>query len=113
MWDGSYSSPTVRDGVEGGSSGIDVSWKGVSSTSYDLSKEGKLGDTSVLDLYVTETVETFLVSIVEKSKRIEESKRRLGTKLRLEGVEGGGGLGNLGRCEGGSGGGNGGTVGFF
>jgi hypothetical protein len=108
LWDGSYGGPAVRDGVEGGSGGVDVSWKVDSVTGHDLSEEGKLGDTSVLDLYVTKTVETFLVGIVKESKRIEESKWWLGSELRLEGAEGGGGLGNLGRCEGGGGGGKGG-----
>jgi hypothetical protein len=59
----------------------------------------------VLDLNVTETVESLLVGIIKKSKRIEESKRRLNSKFSLEGVEGSGGLGNLGRCEGGGRGG--------
>mmetsp|Transcript_12326 Transcript_12326/g.8633 ORF Transcript_12326/g.8633 Transcript_12326/m.8633 type:complete len:228 (-) Transcript_12326:59-742(-) len=109
LWDGTYSGPSVRDGVEGSSCGVDVTWKVDSGTGGDLSEESKLGDTSVLDLYVTKAVETFLVNIsVQKSKRIEESKRRLGTKLGLEGVEGGGGLCNLGRSEGGGGGNKGG-----
>jgi hypothetical protein len=73
LWDGSYSSPPIRDGVESGTCGVDVSWKVDSITGYNLSKESKLTDTSVLDLYITETVETFLVSIVEKSKRIEKA----------------------------------------
>mmetsp|Transcript_12324 Transcript_12324/g.8628 ORF Transcript_12324/g.8628 Transcript_12324/m.8628 type:complete len:220 (-) Transcript_12324:26-685(-) len=108
LWDGTYSGPSVRDGVEGSSCGVDVTWKVDSGTGGDLSEESKLGDTSVLDLYVTEAVETLLVSIIKKSKRIEESKRRLGTKLGLEGVEGAGGLCDLGRSEGGSGGDEGG-----
>jgi len=64
-----------------------------------VSKEGKLADTSVLDLNTTEAVEAVLVSILEEAKRIEESKRRLNTKFALEShVEGGGGslLGNRG-----------------
>jgi hypothetical protein len=67
-----------------------------------------LGDTSMLDLYVTKTVETFLVSIVEESKWIEKSKWGLYSNLRLECVECGGGLCYLGRSEGGSRGGKGG-----
>jgi len=59
----------------------DVTSKVDSGAGDNLSKEGKLGDTSVLNLNVTKTVETILVGIVQKSKRIEESKRRLGTKL--------------------------------
>jgi len=58
----------------------------------------------VLELNVTETVETVLVSIIKKSKRIEESKRRLNSELTLESVERSGGLSNLGRCESSSGG---------
>jgi hypothetical protein len=101
LWDGSYSSPSIWDGVEGGTCGVDVSWKVDSVTGNDLSKESKLTDTSVLDLYITKTVETLLVSIVEESKRIEEAKWWLYSKLRLEGVEGTGGLGYLGRSKGG------------
>mmetsp|Transcript_1782 Transcript_1782/g.2136 ORF Transcript_1782/g.2136 Transcript_1782/m.2136 type:complete len:229 (-) Transcript_1782:62-748(-) len=111
-WDGVRSDKggnSVRVGVEGVSGVVDASWKVDSSAGDNLSKESKLGDTSVLDLYVTKAVETFLVNIsVQKSKRIEESKRRLGTKLGLEGVESGGGLCNLGRSKGGGGGGKGG-----
>mmetsp|Transcript_28958 Transcript_28958/g.63796 ORF Transcript_28958/g.63796 Transcript_28958/m.63796 type:complete len:93 (-) Transcript_28958:44-322(-) len=73
-----------------------------SGTGEDVTEEGKLGDTAVLDLDVTETVETLLVDVaVEKAEGIEESKRGLDTKFTLEGVEGGGGLANLGRGEGG------------
>mmetsp|Transcript_28960 Transcript_28960/g.63802 ORF Transcript_28960/g.63802 Transcript_28960/m.63802 type:complete len:93 (-) Transcript_28960:44-322(-) len=73
-----------------------------SGTGEDVTEEGKLGDTAVLDLDVTETVETLLVDVaVEKAEGIEESKRGLDTKFTLEGVEGGGGLANLGRGKGG------------
>ena len=54
----------------------------------------------MLDLDVTETVEALLVGILEKAKRIEESKRGLGAKLRLKGLEGGGGGTLLSRSEG-------------
>jgi len=70
-----------------------------SSTGDDVSEESKLGDTSMLELNVTETVETVLVSIIKKSKGIEESKRSLNSELGLECVESSGGLSNLGRCE--------------
>ena len=99
---------TVGEGVEGVSGSIDVSGKVVSSTGDDVTQEGKHGNTSVLDLNVTETVETVLVGIIKKSKRIVESKRSLGTELGLEGVKGGGGLAGLGRGEGGGGGDGGG-----
>ena len=64
---------------------VDVSWKVESGTSGDLSKEGQLTDTSVLDLDVTKTVELFLVTVGNHAKGIEETKRRLGTKGFLKG----------------------------
>mmetsp|Transcript_9890 Transcript_9890/g.21286 ORF Transcript_9890/g.21286 Transcript_9890/m.21286 type:complete len:215 (+) Transcript_9890:269-913(+) len=83
---------SVREGVEGVSGVVDGSGKVKSSTGGDLSKEGKHTDTSVLDLGVSKLVESVLVNIsVQKSKRIEESKWWLGSKLILEGLEGGGG----------------------
>ena len=84
---------------------IDASREVGATTCSDLSKEGKLGDAAVLKLNVTETVETLLVGVIEQSQGIEEAERRLGTKLGLEGVEGGGGLAvaGLGRGEGGGG----------
>jgi hypothetical protein len=53
----------------------------------------------VLELNVTETVETFLVSIIKKSKGIKESKGGLNSYLSLESVKGSGGLSNLIGCE--------------
>ena len=91
---------TVGEGVEGVSGVVDVSGKVESGTGDDLSEEGKLSDTSVLDLDVTETVETLLGDISgEHAEGIEESERGLGAKLILEGVQGGGGLGDGGRGE--------------
>jgi hypothetical protein len=81
---------------------VNVSGKMDSSTGHNLSEEGKLTDTSVLDLDVTKTVECLLVSIGDKSERIEESKRSLGTELVFEGHVGGNrSLGDLGRRKGG------------
>mmetsp|Transcript_28964 Transcript_28964/g.63813 ORF Transcript_28964/g.63813 Transcript_28964/m.63813 type:complete len:220 (-) Transcript_28964:44-703(-) len=94
-------SPTVGKGVEGVTGVVNVTGKVDAGTGDDLAKEGKLTDTSVLDLDVTKAVETLLVGILKKAKRIEETKRGLNSKLTLEGVEGGGGLANLGRGEGG------------
>ena len=68
-----------------------------SGTGDDVTQEGKLGDTAVLDIDETGTVESFLVGIIEESEGVEEARWSLGTKLRLEGVEGGGGLAGLGR----------------
>ena len=91
---------TVGEGVEGVSGVVDVSGEVDSGTGDDLAKEGKLSDTSVLDLNITETVETFLGNVSgEQAEGIEESKRRLDSKLILEGVQGGGGGLVLGRGE--------------
>ena len=104
LGDGVDGGPTVGDGVEAGSRVVNVSGKVDSVTGDDLSKESKLGDTSVLELDITKTVEFLLVGIGQKSQRIEESKRRLDSKLRLEGhVQGSGGLGHGRGSEGGGG----------
>eukprot|EP01083_Nonionella_stella_P153739 494326_1 len=50
LGDGSYSGPTIRDGVEGSSGRVDVSWKMNSGTGDDVYEEGKLGHTSMRDL---------------------------------------------------------------
>ncbi|KAL7491846.1 hypothetical protein ACHAWT_001118 [Skeletonema menzelii] len=92
-------SQTIGVGVEGVAGIINVSGEVGSSTGGDLSKEGKLRNTAMLNLNITETIETLLVGAVEQSQGIEEAKRRLRTKLGLEGVEGGGGLAGLGRSE--------------
>jgi hypothetical protein len=95
---------TVGEGVEGVSGVVNVSGKVDSGTGDNLAKEGKLTDTSVLEFDVTKTVETFLVSTVQKSKRIPASKRRLSTKFFFEGLDGSGRLTNLSGGKGGSGG---------
>ena len=96
---------SVGVGVEGVSSVVNVSWKVDSGTGKDVSKEGKHGNTSVLDLDVSETVETFLVSTVQKTKRVPESKRRLDSEFlrELRGLDGsaGGLLGSRGESSGG------------
>merc|ERR1719416_331691 len=51
---------TVGVGVEGVSGVVDGSGKVESGAGHNLTKEGKLSDTSVLDLDVTEAVEAFL-----------------------------------------------------
>ena len=100
--------PSISNIRELGSIKGDISGEVESGTGDDVTQEGKHTDTSVLDLNVTETVETALASLIEHSQRIEESKRRLGTELALEGVKGGGGLAGLGRGESSGGGGKGG-----
>ena len=101
-------SQTVGVRVEGVTGVVDVSSKVDTGTSDDVTQEGELRNTSVLDLNITETVETLLVGIIEQSQGIEESKRRLDTELTLKGVKGSGGLASLGRGKGGGGGDSGG-----
>ena len=101
--DGIKSSESVRDGSERGAGVVNVSWETDSSLLNKVSSNGKHGDTSVLDLDISETVELVLVTIGNKSQRIVESERSLGTELVLEGHGDSGGLGGLlGRGEGGS-----------
>ena len=59
----------------------------------------------MLELNRAETVETVLANTIKQTKRIVESKRRLGTELSLEGLDGGSGGGLGSRGEGGGGGG--------
>ena len=92
---------SVADVSEGGSLVVDISRKTDSGFGDKVSEDGKHGDTSVLKFDVSKTGELLFITIGNKSKRIEESKRRLGTKLRLEGLEGGGGSLLLGRGKGG------------
>jgi hypothetical protein len=76
---------TIGVGVEGVARVVNVSGQVDSSTGGDLSKEGELTDTSVLDLDVTETVESLLVNITtEQTKGVKEAKRRLSTKFIFE-----------------------------
>ena len=100
------------DGFEGSESSGDISeflsaqfdWsrKTDSGVGYEVTNDGKHGNTSVLELNISETIETLLASTVEKAKRVELSKGLLGTKGILEGTEGGGGSSLLGRGKGGS-----------
>ena len=99
---------SIRVGCEGVTGHVNVTWKVESGAGGDLSQERKLADTSVLDLDVTETVELLLVTIADQAERIEESKRRLGTELTLERLEGGSLGGRLGWGESSSGGDEGG-----
>ena len=100
---------TVGERIEGVTGVVDVSRKVKSSTGDNLAKEGQLTDTSVLDLDESETVESFLVNVtVEESKRIEESKRWLGSEFVFESANSGGGGLLLSRGEGSSGGDDGG-----
>ena len=100
--------PSLRDVSEESSLLVDGSRKVDSATGGDLAQEGQHSNTSVLKLNISETVELFLVTAGDKSKRIVESKRRLGSKSIFESAQGGGGGTLLGRSKGGSGGDKGG-----
>ena len=50
-------------------------------------------------LHIPEVVAPLLVGISEHAKGIKENERGLGAKLRLKGIQGGGGLAHLGRGE--------------
>ena len=78
---------------EGGKTGLGVgeivsrgdgSWDSVTSSGDDVSKDGKHGDTAVLGLNSAEASEFLFISIGNKTKRIPETKRSLGTNFRLE-----------------------------
>jgi len=92
--------------VEDGKSSLDLvrtKWNTDTGGGNNVSKNGKHGDSSVLGLDSSKSVESLLVSLGKKTKRVPEAKRRLGTKLRLEGHLQGRGSGDLGdRSEGGS-----------
>ena len=75
--DGGQRSGSGRDVSEGGSLVVDVSSKTDSGVRGDESEESKHGNTSVLDFGVSELIESILGSVVEHTKRIVESKRRL------------------------------------
>ncbi len=89
---------TIGVGAKGITGIVDVSRKVESSASHDLAQEGKLGNTSMLDLDVTEAVKALLGDITgEHAKGVEEPKQGLGTKLVLESTDGQGGLGHGGQ----------------
>ena len=90
----------VGVGVEGVAGVVNVSIEVDSGAGDDLSQEGKLADTAVLDLDVTKTVEALLVGTIEQAEGVEEAKGSLGTELVLEGGKRGGGLAGLGGGEG-------------
>mmetsp|Transcript_40754 Transcript_40754/g.73487 ORF Transcript_40754/g.73487 Transcript_40754/m.73487 type:complete len:100 (-) Transcript_40754:24-323(-) len=92
---------------------VNVSAEVTSSTGDNVTQEGKLSNTAVLDLNITETVESLLVGLVEESEGIEEAKRSLDTELTLEGSECGGDLASGGRGKGSGGGSKGGEDGKF
>ena len=72
---------TIGEGAEGVASEVDVAGKVDAGAGDDVAEEGKLGDTAVLELDVTEALEASLVGIVEEAERIVESEGLLGSEL--------------------------------
>ena len=70
-----------REGMAGV---VDVAVEVVSRSGSYLSKEGKHGNSAVLDLDISQTVKPFLIGVIEHAKRIEESERGLGSDFRLD-----------------------------
>ena len=66
------SGDTVGVGIERVSAEIDVAGKVSSTTGDDLSEEGKLADTAMLELDIAQPLETLLIDVVEHAKRIPE-----------------------------------------
>jgi hypothetical protein len=97
--DGERGIPSVSEVRELSSVHGNVSGKVDSGGVDEVSDNSQHADTSVLDLDVSETVELFLVTISNKAKGIEESKRCLGTELVFESGQRGGLGGLLGRSE--------------
>mmetsp|Transcript_5430 Transcript_5430/g.11465 ORF Transcript_5430/g.11465 Transcript_5430/m.11465 type:complete len:268 (+) Transcript_5430:148-951(+) len=108
---GTDSGPSVSEGVERVSGVVNRSREVDSGTGDDVSEESQLTDSSVLDLNVSKTVESVLVSVGDQSERIEKTKRRLRTKGVFEGAQGSAGSLLLGRGESSGGGDKGGKDG--
>ena len=81
---GRKGSPTVRDIRESVTRDVNVSRKANSVLLDKVSKNGKHGDTSVLEFDETKTVELSLVTISNKAKRIVESEWRLSAECTFE-----------------------------
>ena len=78
------SGKSIRERVERVSGTVNISTEVNSGTRDQVSDEGELRNTSVLQLDVSQTVESLLVGIIEEAKRVPETKRSLCTELRLE-----------------------------
>ena len=79
--DGLEGGETVGDGGEACARVVNVSGKTDSGFLDKVSNNGKHGDTSVLQFNTTKAVELFLVTIGNKTKGIEETKRGLGCQV--------------------------------
>ena len=80
------------DGLKGGKTSLDggerntignLTRKADASSSHDVAKDSKLCDAAVLGLYSAKALETSGISIRQKTKRVPETKRSLGTDFIL------------------------------
>lgn len=81
------SSKASLDGSKAGSGVVNISAQTDSGGSGDVSQHSQHSDTSVLQLNITETVESGLVLLVNQVQWVPESKRLLGSELTIEGVQ--------------------------
>mmetsp|Transcript_2671 Transcript_2671/g.3891 ORF Transcript_2671/g.3891 Transcript_2671/m.3891 type:complete len:217 (-) Transcript_2671:41-691(-) len=79
------SGKTRFDTGKAGTGVINVSGKTNTTGGRDVSGDGKHGNTSVLQFDITKTIETRLILIQDKVKRIPESQRLLSTNLFFKG----------------------------
>jgi hypothetical protein len=96
---GGGSLPAGRNVGEFGSGVVNVSRKADSGGGDQVSDNTQHADAAVLDLDVSEAVELLLVTIGNKAKGIEETKRSLGTEFVFESLQGSAGGSLLGRGE--------------
>jgi hypothetical protein len=88
-WDGERGIPARSKVRELGSRVVNVTWEVDAGLVDKVSDNSKHADTPVLDFNISETVELGLVTVGNKAKGIEETKRSLGTELVLESHVGG------------------------
>ena len=69
QWDGVDGGETVKDGLEGGFGGANVTWETDSVLLDEVTSDCKHEDTSVLDLDVTEMIELLLVTVGDHAGR--------------------------------------------
>ena len=82
--DGLEGSKSVGDGGKAGAGVVNVSWKTDATFGSKVTGNGKHGNTAVLQLDVSKTIEFSLVTVSDKTKRIPVAKGDLGTKFIFE-----------------------------
>ena len=90
--DGLERGETVGDIGKGGSRVVDIAREADAGFLDEVTDDGEHGNATVLEFDITKAVKLGLVTILDKTEGIEETKRRLGTELILESLQG------TGRC---------------